>query len=308
MAQVVKVWSTGIVCLALGCGSKEVAATDAGGSLDTSSTDGVSEGSVDTAVSDGPVGEAVADGPAEVGPGDRKKVCDALIGALCGAESKGCCSKSSFPFDLEACTASIRSWCGFRMDQVEAGIVAFDGSKLDACVKGYAASFSACTLDYITYMKHVQACSELFNGTKAPGDVCNPKIPDQCKAAPGSNAYCDEKLKRCRVYEISPLGGACNYSGTTTRYCDKGLFCDVAIPPATCKTARKTGDPCVGPGDLSCGFEGNVCKDSKCQPGLPAGATCSTFDECASLSCDGGTCSAGTFVMATASLCNGSGG
>lgn len=296
----------GLAFFALGCGSKEVAATDAG--ADTATSDVAADGAGDTTTADVPTVEATADGPAEVGPGDRKKVCDALIGALCGPASKACCDKSSFPFDGESCTASIRSWCGFRMDQVEAGLVTFDGSKLDACAKGYAASFTACTLDYITYMKNVQACSELFNGSKAPGDVCNTKIPDQCKAPPGMVAFCDEKLKRCRVYEINGLGGACNFSGSTVRYCDKGFFCDAATAPATCKTARKTGDPCVGPGDFSCGYEGNVCKDGKCQPGLAAGATCSTYDECASLNCDAGTCAANTFVIATAGLCNGTTG
>lgn len=291
-----------------GCGGRQLgdgvepgvdAAVDSG-------VDGSLDGTSDTATEAEPDGaiDVAPDGP--IGPGDRKKVCDALIASICGPPTKACCDAQKILFDLDACTASVRGWCGFRMDQVEAGVAKLDISKLDACAKGYAAAYSTCTLNFLSYLDHVIPCAQLVDGVKAPGEACNPKIPDQCKAGGAGFSVCDETLKRCRLYQLQPLGAACNYTGSTIRYCQKGLFCDVGGPgAATCKVAKKTGEACAGPGDLSCGVEGNVCKDGKCQPGLPGGATCSSFDECASLTCDAGACGKPTFPMATAEVCNG---
>lgn len=290
--------------LLVGCGGRQLGdGVDPGVDAATDGSADATDSATDSATEDAPIVDAPADVPVEVGPGDRKKVCDALIAAICGAPTKACCEAGKVPFDVDACTAGTRSWCGFRMDQVEAGIVKFDGSKLDACAKGYVAAFSSCNVDFLSYISGIQPCSQLFDGTRAPGDTCNPKIPDQCKGG-GGFAFCDEKLKRCRVYQIHGVGSLCNYTGSTVRYCDKGLYCD-AGGSGTCKVAKKTGDACLGPGDLSCGIEGNVCKDLKCQPGLPGGATCSTFDECSSLSCDAGKCGSISIGMATPEVCNG---
>lgn len=298
--------SIALIALLVGCGGRQLGdGVDPG--LDAA-TDGSADGggsdtaTVDSATEDVPVSDTSADVP--VGPGDRKKTCDALIAAICGAPTKACCEASKVPFDVDACTAGTRSWCGFRMDQVEAGIVTFDIGKLDACAKGYVAAFNGCNVDFLSYLSDIRPCSRLFDGTRAPGDTCNPKIPDQCKAGGGGVAFCDDKLKRCRVYQINGVGSLCNYTGSTVRYCDKGLYCD-AGGSGTCKVAKKTGDACLGPGDLSCGLEGNVCKDLKCQPGLPGGAACSTYDECSSLTCDAGKCGSVTIGMATPEVCNG---
>ena len=102
-------------------------------------------------------------------------------------------------------------------------------------------------------------------------------------------------------------GKGCNFAGKTIHYCDLGLYCDTTSTTPTCKKQQSLGATCDGPDDFSCGY-GNVCKDAKCAPGLPAGAACTpSAMECASWGCTSGKCTSPNVELADPTICSGSG-
>ncbi len=270
---------------------------------------------VDSSVDSG--GETVSETSAEVSPEvapdvpldvpkdsppPTPKTCDTLVGAICGPDTATCCSKHSFTFGKSGCETAINYYCGSMVDAVKAGTATYDESYLAGCAKAWGTQMKMCDMDFITYTKLGFDCSQLFNGTKAPGDTCNPSGYAECKAPVGSSAYCDRSAKKCRVYTVVGKGAPCNFYGSSIHYCDLGLYCDLTSSTSVCQTAKKLGDACDGPDDFSCGLY-NVCKDNKCTPGLGDGADCTVNSECASYQCDKGKCTDPNVTLAGPYIC-----
>jgi len=297
-------FSTLSLLLAAGCGGsvKVEEPADTGSGIDSATTSDSS--SPDSIVPES--GTDIGSETVEAGidsPPPTPKTCDAMTAAICGTDTAPCCTKHGFTWSEAGCKAVIAAYCGGQVDAVKAGTMTYDESYLDACTKSWASEMKTCDMDFITYLKSSFACAQLFNGTKAPGDSCDPR-GYECKAPKGASAYCDQTAKKCRVYTVVAKGEGCNYLGSTIRYCDTGLYCDVTSPTSTCQPALKTGEACDGPDDPACGLY-NYCKDNKCAPGLASGVTCGTNPECASYVCKGGTCTDPSITVVSSYICTG---
>ncbi len=236
------------------------------------------------------------------------KTCAQMGDAICGAEAKACCGTLNLAYDEAACRTSVNYWCNFQVDAANAGSTTYDPTQLAACVKGWRESFAVCNISWIDWGKKSLPCAQLFNGTKAPGQSCTSEV--ECQAEPGFIAYCDTRETmatsddRCRQYGFVAEGKPCNYTGTTIRYCDVGLYCDYGVSPAVCKKSRAAGESCPGGQDPSCGYD-HVCVGGKCALGKPGGSDCTDATECGSWACEGGKCDSTTFPLATSETCNG---
>ncbi len=270
------------------------AGTDGAPSTDSEvpSTDG---GDDATPVPDG--------GPPIDGGAPSEVTCDRLVKALCGDAAAACCKTKGFSHDAEACTNAISYWCNFKIEAVSDGVLTYDGTQLEACASAYQGAMTSCDLHWLEWAKSNVACAHLFNGKKPPGAACSGEL--DCNSAPGFSAYCDTTTKRCRSYGVVGAGSPCNYYGSTIRYCDFGLYCDVSATTPTCKPAKALGEACDGVDDFTCGYD-RTCKDGKCAPGLPGGSDCTHDLECTSWSCQAGKCTVTDNSLATASLCSGS--
>jgi hypothetical protein len=244
-------------------------------------------------------------------PAPTAETCRQYVATLCSDNTKRCCETAELAWVDGVCNTNLDYYCNTLIDQVTLGRAVYDESYLQECLKGWESNLSACTVDGLTSAKNQVACTHLFNGTKKPGEACSGRSFVECEAPAGFGAYCDmragETTGRCRVYGFVGSGEPCNYYGSTVRYCDTGLYCDLTSPSATCKPVRNLGDACDGPDDLSCGLS-NACKDSKCAAKLGAGETCTSNDECTSFECAMGACTSNTFPVVSAWMCNGSGG
>jgi hypothetical protein len=292
----------GLVSLSVACGGRlgieepaDSAITDTGTSSETTIPDSITvDGRPDV------VPETPGDAPID-SPPPTPATCDAIVAAVCGPDTAPCCTKHGFTWGESGCKSVMSGYCGGQVDAVKAGTMTYDASYLDACAKSWVSELKTCDMDFITYIKSTFACAQLFNGTKAPGDACDPTLYE-CKAPKGGAAWCDQAAKRCRVYTVVPKGGGCNYYGSTIRYCDSGLYCDLTSPTSTCLDALKTGEACAGPDDLACGLD-NVCKDNKCAPGLPKDALCGSNPECASYQCTAGKCTDPNVTIVSKWIC-----
>lgn len=281
-----------------------------GGKLNTPTEIGTTPDAATDGISGETGGEASVEGGTEASvdaPAPTPETCTRFVGGVCSDATKACCAKAGFEYNASACTGGLDYYCNALVDQVTLGKATYDATQLDACVAGWKANTTACLVGWITSAKNLQPCDLLFNGVKEPGAACNPSGLKECKAPPGFGAYCDESARKCRVYGFVGKDQPCNFYGSTVRYCDAGLYCDLASTTPTCKTARALGDACDGADDFSCGYE-NVCKDNKCIKGAPEGTACATGAECASFQCEGGKCTATTFPAVSSWICTGAGG
>jgi len=295
----------GILLLALplvACGGKqspesEIGATDSA-PLGETSTDASTD-----AVDDG----APSDTPTVTDAKPTPETCKKFVGAVCSDATKACCEKVSLPWGGDACTTGMDYYCNALVDQVTLGKATFDPSQLDACVKGWQTNIATCVVNWRTSAKNMQPCDLLFNGTRAPGEACNPTALKECHAPPGFGAYCDQTAKKCRAYGIVAKDQPCNFYGSTIRYCDDGLFCDLTATTPTCQPAKALGAACDGPDDFSCGWD-NVCKENKCTKGAPGGSTCTVNADCASFQCTTGKCTDTTNPAVSSFICDGTAG
>lgn len=266
---------------------------------DVPPVDGSFDDGTDAPRPDGPLPDGSF--PDGAPPGDH--TCEALVKSLCGDDAKACCTKTGFPHDAEACTNAVSYWCNYKVEAAADGVVTYDDAQLAACAASYRSAMTSCTLHWLEWAKSSVPCAHLFNGKKAPGAACTSEL--DCNAAPGFSAYCDEGSKRCRAYGVVGAGSPCNFYGSTIRYCDFGLYCDLAAETPVCKPEKKLGAPCDGPDDFSCGYE-RTCKGGACAPGLPPGSPCTSDLECTTWSCQAGKCAANDTTLANEWVCTGS--
>lgn len=276
-------------------GADSAATGDTGAAGDTVTTDTTA----DTTATD-----AVVDG-AKPTPDTCKK----FVGGICNDKTKACCDKVGIAWNAEACNTGLDYYCNALVDEVALGRATYNPAFLDACVKGWEDSLVACEVSGLASAKYQIPCAQLFNGLIKPGEPCKGMRYAECEAPPGMfGAYCEKKAGakegRCRAYGFVGKDQGCNYTGSTVRYCDTGLYCDVTTPMSTCKTKKPLGAACAGPDDSSCGFEAK-CADGKCTALGAAGADCSVNEDCVSYMCTSGKCEKATNSVVSPYICNG---
>lgn len=256
---------------------------DTGVAIDTSVPPPVDTGVVDT----GPVIVDVGP-PVDAGGLTIAAACDKIAAATCSSAFQSCCTSSGYKWDALGCSDVSHLWCKNGANGVATGKTTYDPSWAEACANGWAIATSLCQPHLFDWVKAQMPCSQMFNGSVAPGGVCN--YASDCKAGAGQTAWCDDGSKRCRAISISSLGQPCNYFGATIRWCDKGLTCDTSSSGvSSCIKATPVGGSCFGPDDTACGI-GFSCKGGKCAEGSPPGVSCTRDLECASWSCSAGKC------------------
>jgi hypothetical protein len=286
------------------CGGKAIADEfNADSGLDSAGSD---TSSIPT---DGPIGtEASPSDVAPDGPKPTATTCTKFVGGICNSKTEACCKVAGFPWDKDACNTGLDYYCNALVDEVALGRATYNESFLDACVKGWEESLTKCEVSGLESAKYQIPCAQLFNGIIALGEKCKGNRYAECKAPPGFGAYCDirpgSKEGICRGYGFVGMGAPCNYTGTTIRYCDTDLYCDVTSAMSTCKTQKKLGEACGGPDDYSCGFTAR-CTEGKCTSLGAEGAACMNNEECISYECDGGKCNKPTNPVVSSWMCNG---
>lgn len=280
-----------LVALVVGCGSK-IDAPNEGAPADTG-TPVVDTGSAETSVAD-------AAGDTSVMP-TESVTCKRLVAAMCSKATENCCTELGITFLAGACAEAVMAYCTTRIDAVTLGRATYDESQLEACAASYESPKIGCSAEFIPMLRHSVACAHLFNGNKEPGAVCANSV--ECHAPEGAIAYCDENAKRCRASFVVPEGAACNFTGSNLRYCDDGLYCDLTGASAACKKELAAGADCVAANYIACGYS-STCVDSKCGPGLAAGATCTEARECSSWTCREGKCTSTLYPRVDKGLCN----
>lgn len=243
-------------------------------------------------------------------PKPTAATCTKFVGGICNSATEACCKTAGFPWDKDACNTGLDFYCNALVDEVALGRATYHESYLDACVKGWEESLAKCTISSLESARYQIPCAQLFNGVIELGKPCKGNRYAECKAPAGNfGAYCDVRpgMKEglCRAYGFVGKGEGCNYTGTTVRYCDTGLYCDITTPTATCKDAKKLGDACFGADDYSCGIGFHCDATNKCAPLAAEGATCMRNEECASYECSGGKCTKGTDPIVSSWMCNG---
>jgi hypothetical protein len=241
-------------------------------------------------------------------PPPTAETCKKFVATLCSSKTAACCGKAGMMWNPDGCNTSLDYYCNTLVDQVTLGRATFDGSYLDACLKGWDTDLGTCEIDGLASAKSQIPCTHLFNGTKKVGEVCTGKTNVECEAPPGFGAYCEirtgETMGKCRAYGFVGKDQPCNFYGSTVRYCDTGLYCDLTSSTTTCKTAKALGAACDGPDDFSCG-NGAGCRMNKCALLGAAGATCARNEDCASYVCDTGKCTKAANPVVSSFMCTG---
>jgi len=235
------------------------------------------------------------------------ETCKKFVETTCGAKTSACCATSGFTWKESACKTNLDAYCTALVGDVALGRSTYDASYMDACLKGWEASLTACTIDGLTAGKNQIACQHWFNGMTKPGETCTGKNVAECHAPDGMGAYCDikdgETTGICRAFTFVGKDQPCNWAGTTARYCETGLYCDLTSTTTTCKESKPLGATCAGDMDPSCGA--NACKANKCTARLPEGATCATWNDCQSYDCQMNKCTKVYYAAVSSWMCTG---
>lgn len=290
----------------IACGGKAVADefNDSGTNTDSAATTDSTPGEGGT--TDGDPGDSTT--PVDA-PKPTAETCKKFVGGICNSKTEECCKTAGHAWDKDACNTGLDYYCQTLVDEVTLGRATYNESYLDACVKGWEESLAKCTISGLESAKYQIPCAQLFNGKIKLGEACKGTRYAECEAPPGFGAYCDikpgAKEGRCRGYGFVGAGAGCNYTGTTVRYCETGLYCDVTTPTSTCKPQKKLGDACTGSDDYSCGFEAKCNDMYKCEALGAEGATCAKPEDCLSYECDAGKCTKGADPVVSSWMCNG---
>jgi hypothetical protein len=237
---------------------------------------------------------AISDAPAT-----KDDVCSRLADATCTKTTADCCASGSIAYDAAKCRERVIASCTASLAAVAAGKLTFDGTAFPACALAEHKIFHTCYLPNLEIVSIAPPCSQLFNGTVAPGGPC--ATSGECKASLGTVPSCDA-TKHCTTLEIVADGAACSTTATSEiRLCDYGSYCDSTT--SKCVHGKPISEACSGELDPTCGI-GNRCADGFCGAGLGVGAACKSYVECASITCsDTGTCTDPTIKAATAGSC-----
>jgi hypothetical protein len=294
--------------LIIACGGKVPAEEfNADSGPDTAATGG----DTSTTPTDGTVSDSTptpTDGPITSDAKPTPDTCKKFVGGICNDKTKACCEKSGLTWSADACNSGLDYYCNALVDEVALGRATYHPEYLDACVKGWEDSLAKCEVSGLESAKYQIPCAQLFNGLIKPGETCKGTRYAECESPPGFGSYCDKKAGatsgRCRAYGFVGKGEGCNFAGSTVRYCDTGLYCDITSPTSTCKAITPLGGMCAGADDYSCGYTAK-CADGKCTALGAEGAMCSINEDCMSYECTMGKCTKGTNSVVSPFICNG---
>jgi len=184
-----------------------------------------------------------------------------------------------------------------------------DATALAACVAAYQQAASDCQ-----QIPVVGACKKVFIGTRKPGESCTDSGYD-CSIEQGHSTclITDQggHTGVCKSTSHGHAGDACLFSCTDGDSCggvtsgsadtvlplcfeSDGLFCDYGNNGSTCKSIKKTGDPCASSDE--CGSNGYC--DTTCKRANTEGDSCGSCRH--DLTCTNGTCQGPTFEQANA--------
>ncbi|MBK7584755.1 MAG: hypothetical protein IPI67_31775 [Myxococcales bacterium] len=251
------------------------------------------------------VGAAGGGGAGAVGGGSGytlENVCQKTQPQGCGWSSD-CCKQSGFGYDEKACIATALAGCQKNVDEVKAGTMTFDPSKVDACLTTYQTLLSKCTLgvsDYLAALDGLKTCGLAFQGKLSQGTSCD--RDEQCAPSADPNVFvsCSDTTGKCVSAKRLPLSANCAIGDGVADFCAPGLYCDATFAPVppypgVCKTATAEGQKCNGfkPYNLECGA-GFYCnkQSSVCTKAKLGGAACIETVECQSYTCSAGKCGA----------------
>lgn len=255
--------------------------------------------------------EPVVDAPSPpdtTAPLSAENVCPRLADAVCTPSLATCCASKGIEYKDSGCKAAIFKNCTDKQAAVKAGDTTLNLDAYNACVSAWSSLSAKCATPLLEFIKVYPPCNQLFNGTTAPGGSCSQDY--ECKVAPGALASCTRD-GRCDSLFVAATGAPCGAVMGSRVYCDYGLYCQyTSSTSGTCRTARALGSPCSQ--SYECGL-GNYCSRSgggagSCVVGIAAGGACSFNEQCASASCVSGRCADPNVSVASAGVCNGSGG
>lgn len=220
------------------------------------------------------------------------EVCAETVPTIC-QRRESCCNASGVGFEQAGCEAREMASCQQNVDDVNAGVMEFDGSKVDACIDAFDALLADCRIplpELLTRLEQVRVCSQVWKGQKGLGAACSRSAECTPSADPSTFTSCSDQ-GRCQRLTLVGSGAGCSLEGDDLRICEPGLYCDVQLAGvATCKPAVAVGQSC-DPLAQDCGL-GNYCEASSqsCVKARPVGEDCLLALQCESLSCTGGQC------------------
>ena len=220
------------------------------------------------------------------------EVCAETVPVIC-KKRESCCTASGVGFDQAGCEAHEMAECMQNVSDVEAGLMEFDGSKVDACIDAFDAFLAQCRVplaDLVRNLQSLRPCAGVWTGQKDIGAACTRGA--ECKPSADANTFtnCSDQ-GRCQRVTIVGNGDGCNLTGDDVRICADGLYCDTQlVGNATCKQAVAVGQSC-DPLQQDCSL-GAYCAigSQSCDAAHGAGEDCVVFSQCESLSCTGGQC------------------
>lgn len=186
-----------------------------------------------------------------------EQYCADLAEAFC-ALNADCCS--GVAFDLAGCTTAIEGSCADGDRELRGEGRVFRPDRARTCARGVDALYTECGELIRTDAEYVEAhlaCDGVWAGTVPSGEPCTSS--DECAPVEGEDVVCEPTGSggsRCISRPYAMPGEPC---GTRRGDCQVGYYCSSA---GTCDRRRAVGEPCEN------GFQ------------------------CASVSCDGGTCTA----------------
>ena len=192
------------------------------------------------------------------------------VEATCG-ETGTCCMNANFPFNRDACVASMTRE-GQAILRDTSAVRTYDPAGAARCIDGVRVIFARCTYTSTLKDEVQEVCKDIYAGTVALGGAC-------------------QSEKDCATSEKGPV--------TCTVDLIASFF--LSMPICVVDPLGFVGEPCFGPGpnDPSVAFPHHECADglycdmtNHCQARLAPGAPCGMFEQCvATQSCRNGTCS-----------------
>jgi hypothetical protein len=215
--------------------------------------------------------------------------------------SKDCCTKSGFGYDADGCVKRALDGCSKNVEDVKAGKMTFDPSKVDVCLAVYQKLLGQCTLgvnEFLLALDELKACGLAFQGKVPTGASCD--RDEECAPSADPNVFvgCDEDTGKCTASKRLSLNATCAVGDNVPDFCAPGLYCDATwspLPPypGICKQATAVGQKCNAfkPYNLECGAGFYCNKDTNlCTKAKVGGAACAETLECQSFACDFGKC------------------
>ncbi len=276
------------------------AAGSAGGSVDDgpspdadASTSPTDEGARPDGARDAPGEESASDAGGPSLPPELADFCNHIAPKTC--EYRDACGYGDTP-PLATCETQELNGCLFTVSAVvpaiAAGRVAYDASKLDACINDSKATF--CDSNRIG--PGAASCKQVFRGLVPLGSSCYAPmfsgVGDSLMLNECDGGYCTASYQTCpgRCTKYAAATEACSNSGP---YCADGLFCDGAnCRPqlglsAACDDVMRRCAPLLacGPHDADGAFT--------CETKKEEGQGCTYDTECYRFICLQGICRAG---------------